>query len=329
MNSSNDEIFIRGSAEPNDSAMGSLCKLWAKKYVQSLVELDLSQSRRAERASQLLTSLRNAGIQAWLKTENLLTGQVERHKIDPRLIDPWEISKDVHYIYQKALSAYTENVIPRRLSVLISADLGRIRQKWTKVDPRVIAFVSMQFHHTGQQLLYPLSTPEQLVISEYFKVIDDYLYMPLQRAYHAAAKYKFDAPQLTLVQQLLPISNQVAHKICDRVLQLYPHYRCASGLLSNPMIQISSIRDVEMFQVYLWVCILEESLAVIQQELFPLCVMLYPTLNVSWELVRQMLFLLGKEIQNHLGSEQLAMFQPYFQSLWEMFSPEVLSTAKS
>lgn len=329
MNNSNDEIFITGSAEPDDNAMGSLCKLWAKKYVQSLVELDLSDSRRAERSSQLLTSLRNAGIQAWLKTENLLAGQVERHKIDPKLIDPWEISKDVYYIYQKALSAYMENVIPRHLSVLISADLGRIRQKWTEVDPRVIAFVSMQFHHTGQQLLSPLSTPEQLVISEYFKVIDDYLYMPLQRAYQAAAKYDSDSPQLAIVQQLLPLSSDIAHKICDRVLKLYPNYRCASGLLSSPMLQISSIRDVEMFQVYLWVCILEGTIAVIQQELFPLCLMLYPTLKVSWELVRQMLFLLGKEIQSHLGIEQLAMFQPYFQALWEMFSPEVLSTVKS
>jgi hypothetical protein len=34
---------------------------------------------------------------------------------------------------------------------------------------------------------------------------------------------------------------------------------------------------------------------VLQQELFPLCLMLYPTLNVSWELVRQMLHLMGRE----------------------------------
>lgn len=326
MKNSNDELFLAGSAGTDDSSISSLCKLWAKKYVKSLVELDQNDSRRAEQVSQLITSLRYAGIQAWLKTENLLTGQVERHKIDPRLIDPWEISKDVHYIYQKALSAYAEHVIPRHLSVLIASDLGRIRHKWTEVDPRVIAFVSMQFHHTGQQLLHPLSAPEKLLISEYFKVIDDHLYMPLQRAYEAAAKYDYDSPQLAIVQQLLPLSSEIAHKIFNRVLALYPYYRCASGLLSSPMVQISSIRDVEMFQVYLWVCILEGSIAVIQEELFPLCLMLYPTLNVSWELVRQMLFLLGKEVRGYLSIEQLAMFQPYFEILWGMFSPEVLST---
>jgi hypothetical protein len=42
-----------------------------------------------------------------------------------------------------------------------------------------------------------------------------------------------------------------------------------------------------MFQVYLWVCVLEDTISSGQQELFPLCVMLYPRLNVRWELVQQ------------------------------------------
>jgi hypothetical protein len=86
---------------------------------------------------------------------------------------------------------------------------------------------------------------------------------------------------------------------------------------------VSSIRDVEMFQVYLWICVLENSIAAIQQELFPLCVMLYPPLKVRWELVRQMLHLLGNELQTRLTPPQQALFMPYFQSLWELFSPDV------
>ena len=316
------------SAGTNDKSISCLSKLWAKKYVQNLVELDPLKSSRAERTSQLLTSLRNASVQAWFKTETLLTSQVERHKIDPKLIDPWEISKDAHYIYQKALSAYTENVIPRRLSVLIASDLGRIRHKWAQIDPRVIGFVSMQFHYTGQILLSELITQEKLLIGEYFKVIDDHLYMPLQRAYEAAAKYDYDSPRITAVQQLLPVSTGIAQKICQRVIELYPNHRCASGLLSHPSVQISTVRDVEMFQVYLWVCSLEGSIAAIQQELFPLCIMLYPTLRVSWELIRQMLHLLRKAMRQYLTMEQWLMFQLYFEAIWEMFSPEVLSELK-
>lgn len=78
-----------------------------------------------------------------------------------------------------------------------------------------------------------------------------------------------------------------------------------------------------MFQVYLWVCILEDSIGAVQHELFPLCVMSYPALKVQWELVRQMVHLLGQEINIRLGEQQRSLFEPYFRILWEMFSPDV------
>jgi len=54
-----------------------------------------------------------------------------------------------------------------------------------------------------------------------------------------------------------------------------------------------------------------------------LCVMLYPTLNVGWELVRQMIHLLGLEFGKRLSQQQISLVLPYLQVLWEMFSPEV------
>ncbi|MEO1181445.1 MAG: hypothetical protein AAFX51_11475, partial [Cyanobacteria bacterium J06636_28] len=70
-------------------------------------------------------------------------------------------------------------------------------------------------------------------------------------------------------------------------------------------------------------CVLEQSLAPIQQELFPLCVMLYPTLKVNWELVRQMLHLLGREFNWYVKREQVQYYAPYQEAMWEMFSPSV------
>ncbi|MGA9380118.1 MAG: hypothetical protein WBV73_15245, partial [Phormidium sp.] len=190
-------------------------------------------------------------------------------------------------------------------------------------DPRVIGFVSMQFHYTGLSLISDLSVRKKTELLDYFKVIDDHLYMPLQRAYDAAANQDYDSQMLKVVQQLLPVSTEIAKNICERVIELYPNYSTYTGNLNNPVVKTASIRDVEMFQVYLWVCVLENSIAAIQQELFPLCVMLYPTLKVRWELVRQMINLLGKEIGNRLGREQQELFKPYFQALREMFSPEI------
>lgn len=328
MTSEDDVFFFSVLEETEDDSIKELSKLWAKRYIQNLVELDPASSGRDEIASQLFGNLRSASARAWMTTENLLSREIKRHKINSKLIDPWEISKDAYYIYEKALSAYAENVIPRRLSVQISADLGGIRNKWTNLDPRVISFVSMQFHHTGRELISDLPQKEQVLLSEYFKVIDDHLYMPLQRAYEAAAKEDYNSPRLNLVQQLLPISGKISQDICKRVIDLYPDYQSASGLLSKPSVRVSSLRDVEMFQVYLWVCVLEGDTAAIQEELFPLCLMLYPTLNVSWELVRQMLHLMGQRIHAELSAKQAATLQPYMQALWVMFSPQVLLALK-
>ncbi|NJL86909.1 MAG: hypothetical protein HC886_14600 [Leptolyngbyaceae cyanobacterium SM1_1_3] len=46
--------------------------------------------------------------QAWNKTESLLANEMQRHRIQPQLVDPWAIAKDVHYIYEKTLQVYVE-----------------------------------------------------------------------------------------------------------------------------------------------------------------------------------------------------------------------------
>ena len=313
----------------------------------------VSQAGREKTAYQLMESLRSVSAKAWNKTEALLSAEVKRHSIKPSLINPWEIAADSFNIYQKALDIYikqaplrqlsmvmrlareseslsekaleiyTEQVAPSQLASVISANVSAMRNKYSKDDPRVIGFVSMKFHYTSQMLLEPLSPLEQSLVGAYFKVIDDHLYMPLQRAYSAAAKHDYDSPALSAVQQLLPASTEIAKKIYQRVVEIYPTYRCHTGLLSDSVVKTSSIRDVEMFQVYLWVCALEGNISAIQQELFPLCVMLYPTLKVQWELIRQMLHLLGQEMSLRLTPEQADTLMPYFQVLWQMFSPEV------
>ncbi len=321
--------------------------------LSNLAEI-VSSAGREKTAKKIMESLRSVSAQAWTKTENLLSEEIKHHNIDANLINPWEIAGDSFKIYQKTLDVYTqqttkrplslvmnylvesnsldgqaqdiytEQVAPNKLATVISPEIGAIRNKYTSIDSRVIGFVSMQFHYTSQMLIQPLAPLERSLVGAYFKVIDDHLYMPLQRAYEAAANHDYNSPVLCAVQQLLPISTRIAKKICQRVMEMYPNYSSMSGMLSNPVVQISSIRDVEMFQVYLWVSALEGSIASIQQELFPLCVMLYPTLKVHWELVRQMLHLLGQEIQNCLTPEQFKTLMPYFQVLWDMFSPEVL-----
>ena len=312
------------------SKLPSLSELWAKKYVAKLKAQDKllndlgSAQLRVDIAQALVELLRPISAQAWNKTESLLSHEIRRHQIRAELIDPWGIAKDVHHVYEKALSAYANNISPEQFSVAVAKDIGHIRTQHTTIDPRVIGFVSMQFHYCGQMLTDQAPVLEQATLTAYFKVIDDHLYMPLQRAYEAAAQYDYDHPQLQTVRGLLPYSSKIAVNVVNEVNRLYPTYTSHSGLLSSQVVRISSIRDVEMFQVYIWTCVLEQNIAAIQQELFPLCVMLYPTLNVSWELVRQMLNLLQKEFRHYGQIQNQAYYQPYYKSLGKMFSADVL-----
>jgi hypothetical protein len=314
----------------------------------------VSPAGRKKTAQKIMASLRSVSAKAWNKTEELLADQIIQHRIDFNIINPWEISGDCyqiyqkaldvytqsavnrplafvmklaekdHQIYQEALEVYTEQVAPNELAKVIGADLGAMRKKYTIIDPRAIGFVSMQFHYTGQMLIAPLEGFERSLIGAYFKVIDDHLYMPLQRAYLAAAKHDYNSPVISAVQTLLPASTEIAKKVSKRIIEIFPKYETMSGMLTDEVVRTSSIRDVEMFQVYLWVCALEGSISAIQEELFPLCVMLYPTLKVKWELIRQMLHLLRFEIQDHLTVVQANTLMPYFQVLSSLFSSEVL-----
>ncbi len=323
------------SSDPSDPSVGDesevepvsrLAQLWAKKYVLRLDAKDDTPNAKnlvQQTSEKLENSLRTASVHAWAQTEKMIGYEVQRHEIDNRLIDPWQISQDSFVIYNKAIAIYKQEVPPEYLARAIGSYIGQVRTHYTSVDPRVIGFVSMQIHHTGQALLKQISPLQRQKVNTYFKVIDDFLYMPLQRAYTAAGNYDYESPVLQVVQKLLPMSSNIAKKICERVIELYPYYYTYSGSLKDPTVQIASIRDTEMFQVYLWVCVLEKSISSIQQELFPLCVMLYPTLRVQWELVRQMIHLLGQEISSRLGEKEKNLFQPYFKVLWEMFSPEV------
>jgi hypothetical protein len=207
--------------------------------------------------------------------------------------------------------------------VIVGKDFGQVRQKYTSVDRRAIGFVSMQFHYTGQKLLEWLSPTERILWTPYLKVMDDHMYMPLQAAYEAAANHPYDSPALSAVQNLLPVSSRIAISVCQQVARLHPTYQTYSGRLDSITVKTASIRDVEMFQVYLCLCVLEDDIRSVQQELFPLCVMLYPRLKVSWRLVQDMLKTMGWDMHDRLPAENMATFLPYLRTLTEMFSCDV------
>jgi hypothetical protein len=171
-------------------------------------------------------------------------------------------------------------------------------------------------------LLEPLSALERCLtttrcastlVGAYFKVIEDHLYMPLQRVYAPVARHDYDYHALSAVQQLLH-TIEIAKDIFQKTVTIYAISCFYISLLSDSAVNTFSIRDVKMFQVYLSVCSLQV-ISAIQQESFRLSVMLYLTLKVQYKLIRQMLHLLGQEIRDRLTPKQAHTLMPYFQVL--------------
>ncbi len=317
--------------------VSSLAVSWAKKYYSSIAARENQAQRqipqspesnnfdgnRAKIVDKLTETLKVASEIAWGKVEAVLGEQIERHAIAPGLINREEIARDTRTLYGKAIDAYGDREPVFRLSVLVGKDIVRVRRKYSETDPLVLGFVTLEFQYTSKILLGCLSESERSEFAPYLKVVDDYLHIPHGEINEAAADHSPNSKALLAVQHLLQHTTQIASAVYDRASAQHQGYRSKSGYLSDREVKISGIRDVEIFQSYLCWCVLAESIGPIQQELFPICVMLYPKLHVTWELVQDMLLILFWEISDRLPAEDLMVFLPYLRTLTEMFSSDV------
>ena len=270
------------------------------------------------------------------------------------LTEGQEIAITAAQVYQKVLEVYQKQSLSPtllatqsykqgfnfstdafKLSAMTRLSLEEVKQLATTIEPallqlqekhllapdrRTLGFMSTQFHLTSKLVLARLTLPEQLLLSPYFKFVEEQVCIPWQRVCAAAAKHHCDSPMLALVQQLLPASGEIALRVYSRAAQLYPNHRSRRGGLSEPAVRSSSIRDIEMFQGYLWLCALEGNMTVVEQELLPLCSMVFPSIDVSWELVEQLLPLLVAEIHVRVKPEQIKLLRPYTQAMQKLFS---------
>jgi hypothetical protein len=186
-------------------------------------------------------------------------------------------------------------------------------------DPREIGFATTQFHFTTKAVFEEISTLEKLLIEPYFRFAEEQVCIPWHQICTAAANHTPSSTKVSIVRQFLPQSEQIATAVYLKAVSLYPTHQSRRGSLQTPEIEASTLRDIKMFQAYLWLSMLEGSLETIRKRLLPACLMVFPSVQVSWELVNQMLQLLIEEIQARSTKEQWAELLPFTQSLQEIF----------
>jgi Phycobilisome protein len=341
------------------AAANRLIKHWTARYLPDLSQLPTERgefptaqlveaaslqgrSKTVKRARQLLqVNCERAG----LETHDLLS-------YIPNVVnlaDARRISQSVVQVYEKAFAIYacqpppsyylrfidTSGSLFSKLA-LSSITLPAVQTLAAEVEPallhlqgqhlsatdsRVVGFITTTFHLTTKSILKQLSLCEQILLSPYLKFVEEQSCIPWQRLCAAAASYPADSPLLALVEQLLEKSHAIAHAVYDQALQTHPHHRSRRGSLQNQDVMISTLRDINMFQGYLWLCVLENNMAAIEQELLPLCVAVFPSIDVQWELVEAMLKQLEIEIHSRISSEQSDRLRPFTESLRKLFVP--------
>jgi len=209
-----------------------------------------------------------------------------------------------------------------QLSAAIEPILLKFQEQHVQAkDWRTLGFITTLLNFSNRLILEnsKLSRSERILLSPYFKFVEEQVALPWQRVCSAAAKHAPNSPALNLVEEMFPLAQDIAENVFQKMLQLFPEHQSRRGLLSNPDITHSCIRDLNMFQAYLWLCLLTDDMTVLEQELVSLCVMVLQSVDIKWDLTQQWIALLNAEIMSRLQPDQQNMLLPYTQAMKQIF----------
>lgn len=180
-------------------------------------------------------------------------------------------------------------------------------------------FLTTHFNFCNQVLLNKLAFAEQIIAEPYFRFVEEQIALPWQRVCAAAAHHSIDAPVIEMVAEMLPLADEIAHAVYAQLLEDFPRHRGRRGRLNHPGVKHSCLRDLNMFQAYLWLCVLKGDLTPITNELVMLCVMVMQRVGVPWERMAQWTEYLMDEVVHRVAENYRPLVRPYTEGLKTAF----------
>jgi hypothetical protein len=165
-----------------------------------------------------------------------------------------------------------------------------------------------------------LNLVERVLMSSYFQIVEEQVCIPWQEICALAMRYDRASPEIVLLEQLLPESDAIAWNVCEKARKQFPQFRSQRGGWENDRIITSMMRDLNMFQGYLLLCTLHKDLSPLTVRLLPMCLMVFPTVNVCWDFIDQTIRLLVEEIRSQMTEQQWSIVQPYATGLIHTFA---------
>ncbi|MCU0570524.1 MAG: hypothetical protein MUF49_28615 [Oculatellaceae cyanobacterium Prado106] len=235
----------------------------------------------------------------------------------------------VEAVYQEILTLYAQQASSLTLSAPLPVEdlsdmmetqlLQLQEQHQIAKDARTIGFLTTQFHFTTLAVLRTCTPYERVWLKPYFQFVEEQVGIPWQRICAAAQEHDPESPLFQVVAALIPLSQTIAKRVHRRAVEQFPEHRSRRGTLNTPKVAASSLRDLVMFQGYLCLCLLERNLEAIATELLPLCQLVFPSIEVQWELVEYGIDLLIQEIHAVLPEDQQRLIQPYTSIMGGLF----------
>lgn len=340
----------------NSPAVNRLVKLWSSRYTPDVIALATNPDPDLRRAIAIAASPEGRAETVAKLHEKLLDTSCKLASIQakdlyfylPKVLDlkeAWNLSKFANQIYLQLLEFYqnaplvecdsaeqfwahisTPSIsawgIPKidMLAQILEPLLLEFQQHYLLAnDWRALAFITTQFNFTNELLLKELHLVERVLIQPYFNFVEEQVALPWQRVCAAAINHSVHSPEFALVEQMLPLSKQIAATVYEQLMVWFPTHRSRRGSLDHPGIKHSCLRDLNMFQAYLWLCVLQGSLEPIEQELVALCITVMEAVGVKWEVTAQWNMFLTQEILNRVTPKQYALLRPYCDGMIAAF----------
>lgn len=339
------------------SADNELLKIWVarylpdlgvisphvRKHVEQRLKSAISDASRTATAKKLDHYLASDCTLAVASTQQLMRDIGIK-------IDTWQLqslSVQIYSIYEALVSGYQESfifspvvdylhtiefeasqleaatlVIPKFESLLLSITpmLRELKATYfSSINQHLVGFMTTIVHFAQQHILSHLSTDEIVWLKPYLQLLDELLCMPWQRIYTVAAAVKYPTDTVDLVKRMLPKVNSISSLTYQRLLQKFPNHISCQGRLQSLPVQHSSLRDLSMFQAYIWLSVLENSSSIIEKNLLPLCLQVFPLTKVEWELVTFAVGDITDNIQDQLTPAEQAIFGIHAEKVNALF----------
>ena len=359
------DSMLQAQPDVLTTADQQLLGIWAARYIPDLSLIPLkTRSLISRRLSQMI-SLPNRQATAEKIHKNLVADcafagmQAQRICVAAGTLlnmrEATNLSVQVQAIYTKLLDLYAEEfvfapvleslsrydepaekvraslkILPRFTALLqeIQPFLRQLQQLYISSGNHLaIGFLTTQLHLTRHRILERLDAYERLWLNSYFQLVEEQVCMPWQRISQAASNPYLPVVKSQMVQTVLPLSQEIGKAVYQKAVLHHPGHHSRQGRIQALGVEKSSIRDMSMFQAYIWLCILEDSVEVIEEELLPLCLLVFPSADVDWQLVENGITWLLEAMANYMTTEQRAILVKYGQPIKQLFAQAQPQTA--